>query len=724
MQRTPEPPRAARLLAAALPLVPLLGLLGAGCGSPPPTPEPEVQVDTFERVLPAAGTTLRITGDTLIVPGLHVLPAPMSGAEPMRDGAVLLEGLVGVTLELDGAELRGAAPGTDLDRCVGYGIVVRGCTDVTIRGGTLGGYKVCVLVEDSVRVTLEDLECSGWYGKRLFSTSAAEDSSDWIYPHENDAGQWCANYGAALSITGGDGHVVRRCRGRKGQNGILLTRVERSKVYDNDFSFLSGWGLGMYRASENTISHNWFDYCVRGYSHDVYWRGQDSSGILMFERCSRNLVAYNSATHGGDGVFLYAGQDLVEGRAKARGESDPGGSDFNIFIGNDLRYAVANAFEGTFSLENVLIENDLSGCHQHGVWGGYSRQLVVLRNRIDGTLGGGVTIEHGQECAIVGNTFSDNEMAVELYWDEDKHLVQGPLGEQRDTSSRGHWIVDNEFRDNVLDLVIARTTDVVVHRNRWLPGNRDPYIEGLAAADDVTRGEATVRAWLLDLEGRAPSGNIKDVTLAPWTGELPDLARAWASWTPPSVDGTLVPRAEDRGLAMGGLESIVMGEFGPWDHRAGEPRPKQRQPGGLLAAAKWRARWFRWDPATSDPRTNDPAWRAAAGTALFEGEVPTFVNPWGGVDRVRRAVGNDYFGLLATTSFDLAEAGTYELVVMSDDGVRVKIDGDVVLEDWTHHAPKRDVAPLTLEAGAHFLELEYFQIQGASALLVELNATR
>lgn len=733
MHRTPEPPRAARLLAAplaalvssaTLALVALATVAVSGCGAPPSATEPEVRGDLFERVLPAPGTTLRINGDTRIVPGLHVLPAPMSGDVPGRDGAVLLEGLRGVTLDLGGAELRGAAPGTDIDRCVGHGIIVRSCSDVTIRGGKLGGYKVCVLVEDSVRVTLEDLDCSSWYGKRLLSTSAAEDASDWIYPHENDAGEWCANYGAALSITGGDGHVVRRCRGRKGQNGILLTRVERSRVYDNDFSFLSGWGLGMYRASENVISHNWFDYCVRGYSHGVYWRGQDSSGILMFERCSRNLVAYNSATHGGDGVFLYAGQDLVEGRALARGEGDPGGSDYNTFIGNDLRYAVANAFEGTFSLENVLIENDLSGCHQHGVWGGYSRQLVVLRNRIDGTLGGGVTIEHGQECVIVGNSLGDNEMAVELYWDEDEGLVKGPLGKQRDTSSRGHWIVDNEFRDNVLDLVISRTTDVVVHRNRWLPGNRDPYIEHLSAGDDTTRGDATVRAWLLDLEGRAPSGNIKDVTLAPWTGELSDLARAWASWTPPSVEGTLVPRAEDRGLAMGGLDSIVMGEFGPWDHRSGEARPKQRQPGGLLAAAKWRARWFRWDPTASDPRTNDPAWRAAAGTALFEGEVPTFVNPWGGVDRVKRAVGNDYFGLLATTSFEVATGGAYELVVMSDDGIRIKVDGDVVLEDWTHHGPKRDVATLTLEPGSHFLELEYFQIQGASALLVELNAAR
>jgi len=703
-------PKLHRALSAAL-------LALAACSAPPPPPEPELAPPTYDVLDPSRGP-LRVTRDARLAPGSHLAPA----AGP--DGALLLEGLDGVTLDLAGAELRGASAATDLDRCAGVGIVVRNCRDVTIRNGALGGYRVCVSVEASERVVLEDLTFRGWYGMRLRSTAVAEDLSDWLYPHENDADEWARNYGAALALTGGEGHVVRRCTGRKGQNGILLTRVARSRVYDNDFSFLSGWGLALYRACDNVISHNWFDYCVRGYSHGVYWRGQDSAGILMFERCSRNLVAYNSATHGGDGVFLYAGQDLVEGRAKARGEGDPGGSDFNVFVGNDLRYAVANAFEGTFSRENVLLGNDLSGCHQHGVWGGYSRELVLIGNRIDGTEGGGVTIEHGQDCVLVGNTFSDNEMALELYWDEDPALVGGPLGAQRDTSSRGHWIVDNTFRDNVRDLVLSRSQAIVLHGNRWLPGNREPYIEGLAASDDPTRGEVTVRAWLSDLEGRAPSGYVRNVTLAPWTGTLPDLARAWQAYELPRVDGTLVPRAEDRGLIQQGLDSIVMGEFGPWDHRAGEPRPAQRAHGGLFAGTTWRARWFRWDPAVSDPRTAEPAWRAAAEAPLATADVPTFANPWAADERIKRTVGNDHFGLLATAELTLAAAGPYDLTVVSDDGIRVFVDGNLVLEDWTHHAPKRDTLRLALPAGPHTFAIEYFQIGGATALLLELEPAR
>ena len=74
--------------------------------------------------------------------------------------------------------------------------------------------------------------------------------------------------------------------------------------------------------------HNRIDWCVRGYSHGFYNRGQDSAGLLMYEQSSRNTVAYNSVTHGGDGLFLWAGVVLYATVAwrvwKRRSESPPG----------------------------------------------------------------------------------------------------------------------------------------------------------------------------------------------------------------------------------------------------------------------------------------------------------------------------------------------------------------------------------------------------------------
>ena len=42
------------------------------------------------------------------------------------------------------------------------------------------------------------------------------------------------------------------------------------------------------------IVGNRIDYNVRGYSHGFFRRGQDSAGILMFEQCQRNVIAFNS----------------------------------------------------------------------------------------------------------------------------------------------------------------------------------------------------------------------------------------------------------------------------------------------------------------------------------------------------------------------------------------------------------------------------------------------
>jgi nitrous oxidase accessory protein NosD len=233
---------------------------------------------------PAAGTPFLVTENIRLSAGEYMLPPIVPTPTGEVRGVLHVEGQNGVLVDLTGVSLRGTVAGTDLDESAGVGILVRDSSNVTIRGALIGGYKVCIQVEQSQGVIVEDVECDGWYGQRLLSTPFAENEADWLYPHDNDKGEWNAKYGAAISFTDCSDVTVRRSRGRHGQNGILLTRTNDSQVYDNDFSFLSGWGLGMYRASKNVVSHNIFDYCVRGQS-EYYSRGQDSAGILMFERC-------------------------------------------------------------------------------------------------------------------------------------------------------------------------------------------------------------------------------------------------------------------------------------------------------------------------------------------------------------------------------------------------------------------------------------------------------
>jgi len=667
------------------------------------------------------GRSLVVRGNLRVKPGVYQRSAVRSPNGAARAGVLLAEGLSGVTIDLRGVTLLGKPEGTPLDQCDGWGVVLRDCDDVTVLGGHFGGYRGGIVAERCRGLTIDGATFDSWYGMRLRSTKIAEDPSDWLSPHENDHDEWLERYGGAISLTDCPEAVVRGCRGRHGQNGILLTRSDGCEVYDNDFSFLSGWGLALYRSSHNTISHNRFDYCVRGYSHDVYWRGQDSAGILMFERCSSNLVAYNSATHSGDGIFLFGGQDLVEGRARERGEVGVGGSDNNLFYRNDLSYAVANSLEATFSAGNVVLQNRMLGSHQHGIWGGYSSELVAFQNEITGTLGGAISIEHGQDCVIAENELADNEIGIELWWDEDPDLVGGPFGEQRDTSSQGAWVLGNTFDSNVQDIVLKRTTGVVFDGNRY-PGNpRGLKVSELSDVDGAA-DELELKRWMSGADGSAPSGFVQHSSLRRFPGEAPRaLAQALAemsSGTPSDVPGSLTVFAKERGTEQG-LDTIVVGQWGPWDFESGDPKPAPRRAGGLLAGSRWQARWFSW-AGEVDPRSDLAAWLALSRRPVIERTTSVPTSPWAD-DEIRHATGPDHFGLIATTELRVDAPGRFRLTVVSDDGVRVRVGGETLLENWTWHGPTRDEAEIDLERGMHTIELEYFQIDGAAALSIDLE---
>ncbi|HEY3243186.1 MAG TPA: right-handed parallel beta-helix repeat-containing protein, partial [Phycisphaerae bacterium] len=245
----------------------------------------------------------RITADTRIKPGTYHI------GDTQADGAVQISG-DGITVDFAGAELIGAPEDAAPDSFSGRGIVIRG-KQITLRNAKVRGYKVGIYAENAPGLVIEDVDVSRNYQQRLKSTPEREDGADWLFPHNNDDQEWTKDHGAGISIARSDGITIRRVRAHNGQNGILLDRVNDSKIYDNDCSFLSGWGLGLWRCNRNVISRNAFDFCVRGYSHGVYNRGEDSAGILMFEQNNDNVIAENSATHGGDCFFGFAGREAL-----------------------------------------------------------------------------------------------------------------------------------------------------------------------------------------------------------------------------------------------------------------------------------------------------------------------------------------------------------------------------------------------------------------------------
>lgn len=251
-------------------------------------------------------------------------------------------------------------------------------------------------------------------------------------------------------------------------------------------------------------------------------------------------------------------------------------------------------------------------------------------------------------------------------------------------------------------------------------------LEELFAAEDATLNQATLRAWLQGKDGDLPTGDLIKTSLVPHDGRQPKLFKDVLKMTAPEVLGSQVVGAEERGEVRGGLETIVMGEFGPWDYPSGEERPVQRRAGGLLADVPFDCRWFRWTEAESDPRGKLDLWRALGDAPLAQAVCLGLAEPHGFDDGspegqvIREAVGHDHFGLTAHGRLEVS-GGSFRLRVTSDDGVRVLIDGKVAFEDWTWHAPRTDESLLELAPGVHDVVVEYFQINGALALVVELE---
>jgi nitrous oxidase accessory protein NosD len=318
---------------------------------------------------------------------------------------------------------------------------------------------------------------------RLWSGIEKESLLDWMSYHQNEKDEWL-RYGAAIYLTDCDDSEVDNTRAVQGQNGLMITRSNRVKVWNNTFSWLSGIGLGLYRTSDSTVMHNQFDWDVRGYSHGFYYRGQDSSAILMYEQSNRNTFAFNSATHGGDGLFIWAGQTTMD--------TGQGGVNDNVFDSNDFSHAVANGIEATFS-RNTFIGNRVDDCW-HSVWGGYSYDTLFQDNSFIGSTDG-MAIEHGQNIGIYNNTFKNNDTAIRL-WANQSQDPSWVYAKVRDTRSRDYKIYGNTFDQNKLDVSALRTDAVDVRKDGAVPAARRiaPLPNGMSAKlpDGARRGRATI----------------------------------------------------------------------------------------------------------------------------------------------------------------------------------------------------------------------------------------
>jgi nitrous oxidase accessory protein NosD len=551
---------AAAACSIAAAAVSVAGLKGAPrsdstAGTAPPSAEPPLPAVLVDR-------------DNITIDRSCTLVLPPLALDDSDGNGIVHITAPGITVDLAGGTLRGATDRMAPESIRGIGIRIS-APGVTVRNGIVLGFRVGVMADGAARTTVEGLDIGYGFRQRLESDPWAEDSRDWLWPHENDAGEWSQRYGAAVCLRSAPGSTVRDVRVRHQQNGILLERSDGSRVHDCDASFLSGWGIALWRTSDSVIARNATDFCVRGYSHGRYNRGQDSAGILLFEQCSRNTIALNSATHCGDGIFIFAGREALGERAGAAQHAGLGCNDNTIAL-NDLSDAVAHGVEATFSFRNRVLRNRIDRAAICGVWGGYSRELTVAGNLMRacgfpgaGSERGGLNVEHGSGTCIESNTFEGCAVGVRLWTDDDPHLSRLPWTQANPPSAPSR-IVGNDFSGDGYGIELRDCGPVEIAGNSFSPAMRDSgraEVADAASAARIARGGAAGNGGADrasgGAEGRAgPASQWSETAVRTAIGELPGRMEAVRI-----VDG--IPRSARDALA--GRESILMLDYGPWD---------------------------------------------------------------------------------------------------------------------------------------------------------------
>jgi parallel beta-helix repeat protein len=584
-----------------------------------------------------------------------------------------------VTVDFRGATLQGTDPEADPDQARDTAIVIDGGNNVHIVKAHIHGYKVGILARGTRRLTLENNDLGHNWKPRLFSLVEHESLVDWLSFHHNDHDEWL-RFGAAIYLQDVTGGELRGNSAVGGMNGLMLVRSDGVMVKDNNFSFNSGLGIGLFRSSDDTIIHNRLDYNVRGYSHGFFTRGQDSADLLLYEQSSRNVVALNSMTHGGDGIFLWAGQTTMD--------SGKGGANDNLLYGNDVSYSTANGVEATFSRNEIIVNR--SWGNEYGIWGGYSYQTEILGNDFRGNRTG-VAIEHGQDNVIARNRFDHDSTAIRLWADSIEPSDWG-YPKYHDTKSRDYRIKDNIFLGNHELLNVRNTTglDTVGAAPplppRLFPGVQrptTPLAERDRAAIIVDEWGPydweTPKLWPIDSTRAAP---LRLVTLGP----------AGEHWSLVSKRGVAaLSRVAGR---SGDTIAVTPSVAGDWEIVL-ESEGRRFTYGRFEPAISWSVK-FSVDTVRTLARLDLMWYRPPAALAFLPQKE---------------------WSLEATGTVTL-EPGTYSLRTISDDAVRVWVDGALAIDDWTPHESQVDYA--ALGGGKHDLRVAYRQVDGWVELRVEI----
>ncbi len=694
--------------------------------------------------------SIELTSGMVIKTSVTIEPRTytLAASADLKKPSLVIEGN-NITVDFNKAVLQGSADRSRPDEFYGLAILVKkGSRNITIKNAFVHGYKVAILADSVDNLTIDQCDLSYNWRQHLQSNREREDISDWMSYHHNEKEEWL-RYGAAIYLVNCRSAVISNNLVTGGQCALMMTRCEKASVWDNNFSFNSGIGIGLYRSSNNKFYHNRLDYNVRGYSHGKYKRGQDSAGFLVFEQSSNNVFAFNTATHSGDGFFLWAGQTTMD--------TGEGGSNDNFVYGNDFSYAPTNGVEITFS-RNLIMKNLIKDC-DHGIWGGYSYDTDITDNVFENNRIG-IAIEHGQNINLVLNSFMNDQTGVKL-WSREKQPADWIYAQKRNTDSRNYWIAANKFTATPKAFDIMGTDTVVFSGNTKLLV-AEPLVIGERAENIDTSREAEV----LDMEYQKderlktikatalpatifPQGK-KEMRITEWGPYDFRYPLLWltaidsaglyhfevlgptGSWDLAETNGftlvekgagsfpsTLTAKADksqtERSIRLQYKGPGYRNQFGKWLDSSSTHTFAYSE---FEPAAQWNVNWYTWN-AEQDPGKDYTVFAAALEqTPVHSTVTPKVDFTWWG--KIGKDLPADSFATVATTNIVLP-ANTYEVGVTADDYVKLFIDEKEVINAWdskyteldenTHHRTQ-----IKLNAGEHRFRIVHAEKKGLATL--------
>ncbi|MEV0151184.1 MULTISPECIES: PA14 domain-containing protein [unclassified Nonomuraea] len=99
---------------------------------------------------------------------------------------------------------------------------------------------------------------------------------------------------------------------------------------------------------------------------------------------------------------------------------------------------------------------------------------------------------------------------------------------------------------------------------------------------------------------------------------------------------------------------------------------------------------------------------------------PTVNFDWGSASP-DPAIGADTFSARWSGKVVADKAETYTFITTSDDGVRLWVDGRLLIDAWTDHSKREDTAAVALSAGSHDIRMEFYD--GGYDAIAELRWT-